>query len=347
MSPIPDRNFIDLEILDRIHATEKAEDLKSMFKAAYLEHETLADATRYLANELFGEYGLVVLDGDDTLLKRDLLPYARKDICDNLGHRAVADTISRLRELDTGYDIQVNPREINYFYIKEGMRERIEAKNGDFFVLNSTLKFSKSELEEELRNHPERFSPNVIARPLYQEVVLPNLCYIGGGAEVAYWLQLKDMFEAMEVPFPAVMLRNSVLLVTEKQGRKLKKLGVEVKDLFLKQHTLINKKVREISNIDIDFTPQREHLKAQFEAMYELAQKTDKSFLGAVKAQEVKQLKGLDHLEKRLLKAQKRKLQDQVVRLATRPLLAGSEPHHPQGGLGAVASYFGEFDQAR
>ncbi|MGB5379055.1 MAG: bacillithiol biosynthesis BshC, partial [Muriicola sp.] len=73
--------------------------------------------------------------------------------------------------------------------------------------------------------------------------------------------------------------------------------------------------IREISNIDIDLSPQRTHLKEQFKGLYELAEQTDESFLGAVKAQEVKQLKGLDVLEKRLLKAQKRKLKDHVRRM--------------------------------
>jgi uncharacterized protein YllA (UPF0747 family) len=92
-------------------------------------------------------------------------------------------------------------------------------------------------------------------------------------------------------------------------------MRISASDLFLKQSSLINKKIREISNIDIDFTPQKKLLEDQFKGMYELAEKTDKSFLGAVKAQEVKQNKGLDKLEKRLLKAQKRKLKDHVVRM--------------------------------
>ena len=85
-------------------------------------------------------------------------------------------------------------------------------------------------------------------------------------------------------------------------------------DLFLKQSSFINKRIRKISNIDIDFSEQKAALEKQFEALYVLAQKTDKSFLGAVKAQEVKQKKGLERLEKRLLKAQRRKLKDEVAR---------------------------------
>jgi uncharacterized protein YllA (UPF0747 family) len=105
------------------------------------------------------------------------------------------------------------------------------------------------------------------------------------------------------------------LVITQKQGKKLTKLNLDIEDLFLKQNSFINKKIRNISNIDIDFSPQRRNLQEQFQELYALAEQTDKSFLGAVKAQEVKQLKGLDNLEKRLLKAQKRKLKDHVVRM--------------------------------
>ncbi|MEM9143050.1 MAG: bacillithiol biosynthesis cysteine-adding enzyme BshC [Bacteroidota bacterium] len=293
-----------------------ANTLKALFSKAYLEHQTLTEATRYLANALFGAYGLVVLDGDHEALKQQLIPFAEKDIFDGLGFSKVAETISSLEALEKGYKVQVNPREINYFYVHRGIRERIIGKEQRFYINNTDLEFSEEELRAELHHFPRRFSPNVIARPLYQEVVLPNLCYIGGGAEVAYWFQLKGMFQAMGIPFPIVLLRNSALVVTEKQHRKLQNLHLSPKDLFMEQNSLINKKIREISNIDIDFSPQKKQLEEQFLALYDLAEKTDKSFLGAVKAQESKQKKGLDKLEKRLLKAQKRKLADQVTRVA-------------------------------
>ena len=122
-------------------------------------------------------------------------------------------------------------------------------------------------------------------------MILPNICYIGGGGELAYWLELKSYFQASEVIFPILLLRNSALFLSEKQRRKAGKLNLEIPELFLAQNTLINKKIRQISNIDIDFTPQREHLIRQFEALRDLARETDPSFLGAVKAQEAKQLK--------------------------------------------------------
>lgn len=288
-----------------------ADEIRRLFQKAYLEHNTLADATRYLANALFGEQGLVVLDADVPELKRLFIPYLKNDLFQNTAFQKVSHTNKQLED----YKIQVNPREINLFYLKDNFRERIELVNGKYTVLNTDMVFSKEELEKELDDYPERFSPNVIMRPLYQEVILPNLCYIGGGGELAYWLQLKSFFDSQHVTFPMLLLRNSVLLITQKQDEKLKKLQLTYQDIFLKRNCFINKKVREISTIDIDFTPQREHLVQQFESLYRLAEQTDKSFLGAVKAQEAKQLKGLDHLEKRLLKAQKRKLADEVSRM--------------------------------
>jgi len=294
--------------------SDNAKYLENLFEKAYLKHSNLADATRFLVNELFKDYGLVILDANRKELKKLFSPYVKEELLKETSYNAVIKTNELLFEHG---NIQVNPRDINLFYLKENLRERItkEIKMKSYVVNNTDIKFTEKEIFAELEHHPERFSPNVIMRPLYQEVILPNLCYIGGGGELAYWFQLKEYFNATKVTFPILLLRNSVLIQTQKQAKKLKKLNISIEDLFLKRHAFINKKVREISNIDIDFSTQKKHLQQQFEELYELAKQTDKSFLGAVKAQEKKQLKGLENLEKRLLKAQKRKLADQVSRM--------------------------------
>lgn len=289
-----------------------AEQLKAWFKNAYLNHDNLADATRYLANELFGEYGLVVIDADDKELKSLFIPQMKNELLEQTAFKTVSETNNTLEKL--GLKIQVNPREINLFYIHNGLRERIVFEDSIFKVLETEITWNKEELLNHLQEYPERFSPNVIMRPLYQEVILPNLCYIGGGGEMIYWLQLKSNFEAQDVTFPMLLLRNSALVKTKKQAEKLEKLNISDADLFLNRNSFINKKVRQISNIDIDFSDQIKFLNQQFKDLYQLAEQTDKSFLGAVKAQEVKQIKGLKQLEKRLLKAQKRKLKDHIER---------------------------------
>ncbi|MDT0554612.1 bacillithiol biosynthesis cysteine-adding enzyme BshC [Patiriisocius hiemis] len=293
--------------------SEHAKHLIALFEEAYTKHTNLADATRYIANSLFASYGLVIIDGNDTQLKKQFIPFAEKELTQQLSFAKVTETTKKLTNL--GYPEQVHPREINLFYLKEGLRERIIERDGRFYINETEISFSTTEILNQLKRHPERFSPNALLRPLYQEVILPNLCYVGGGGELAYWFQLQEYFKTVAIPFPMLLLRNSVLLVPEKLFEKLEKLDVAIKDLFLKQHQLKTKHTKKLSEIDIDFSTQKSHLQQQFKDLYTLAKKTDASFIGAVAAQEKKQLNGLDHLEKRLLKAQKRKLADQLERL--------------------------------
>ena len=295
---------------EQIGTVKNAEELKTLFKNAYLEHQNVADATRFLANELFRKYGLVIIDGDDKELKRQFAPYIKEELLHQKSFEKVTETISK-----TAYKAQVNPREINLFYLNQHIRERIILKNEKYLINNTKIEFTASEILSEIEKNPENFSPNVILRPLYQEVILPNLCYIGGGGELAYWLQLKEMFASYKITFPMLLLRNSVLLTNQKQDEVLKKLNLSWNDLFMKQDALVNQYTKKISEFPIDFSVQKQHLQNQFLSLYEIATQTDKSFVGAVKAQEKKQINGLEKLEKRLLKAQKRKLENHLLRI--------------------------------
>lgn len=294
-----------------IGGSNNATTLKKLFEDSYIKHDNLADATRYLANALFGESGLVIIDADHQELKRNFIPYIKDELLHQTSFKEVTETIDKLKN----YNIQVNPREINLFYIEDNLRERIILENGIYKVNHTQIQFTETEILALVEKNPEKFSPNVIMRPLYQEVILPNLCYIGGGGEIAYWLELKSFFAAAKISFPILLLRNSALLVTQKQNKKIDKLDLSWSELFSKQATLVNKITNKLSDYPIDFTEQKNVLKKQFETLLELANHTDKSFLGAVKAQEAKQTKGLQNLEKRLLIAQKRKFNDELERI--------------------------------
>lgn len=296
-------DFLEVYALE-LGSSTNAETIKKLFEDSYIKHDNLADATRFLANALFGVYGLVILDADNADLKRNFIPFAKEELLHQSSHKLVVETTEKLKD----YTIQVNPREINLFYIEDDIRERILLENDTYKVNHTKIEFSESEILTLLEKHPEKFSPNVIMRPLYQEVILPNLCYIGGGGEIAYWLELKSFFAAAKVTFPILLLRNSALLATEKQAKKADKLELNWGNLFSKQAHLVTTKTKELSDFPIDLAHLKEQLLNQFSILYEVANKTDESFLGAVKAQETKQTKGLENLEKRLLKAQKRKL---------------------------------------
>lgn len=296
-----------------IGTSNNANFLKKLFENAYLKHSNLAEATRYLANELFQNEGLVIIDGDSIEFKKLFIPFVKKELLEQTSFKKVTETNELLKD----YFVQLNPREINLFYIEDNLRERIIFEKGFYKVNNTLTQFSESEILTELENHPEKFSPNVITRPLYQEVILPNLCYIGGGGEIAYWLELKSSFEENNITFPMLLLRNLVLLATRKQAEKADKLELSWSDLFSNQRVLLDSKTKEFSEFAIDFSDQKEHLKKQFDNLYTIANQTDKSFIGAVKAQEIKQIKGLDNLEKRLLKAEKRVHSEKLERIVS------------------------------
>jgi len=300
------------EFSNYLGGKKTSDQLKKLFIESYEKHESLTEAMRFLVNELFGLYGLVIIDGDDVSLKEQFIPFVEKELKEKYAIGAIENTNSFLLE---NYKVQVNPREINLFYIENDLRERIVFENNTYKINNTTIEFTVEEILQELKLSPEKFSPNVIMRPLYQEVVLPNLCYIGGGGELAYWLQLKELFTASKISFPILLLRNSVLLASEKQGRKIKNLNLEYQNLFLKQSDLLTKVVRECCQIDLDLLKQKELLKKIFEDLKPIAETTDPSFKGALAAQEKKQLKGLHNLEKRLLKAEKRKHSDVTNRV--------------------------------
>lgn len=317
-------------------ATSNASYLVDLFKSAYLDHNSLTEATRYITNELFGSYGIVIVDGDDKALKQQFVPYVEQELFEQKGFDEITRTTTKL--VAAGYAEQVHPREMNLFYIKDGLRERIIAKDNHFLINNTSLVFTEAEIKNELLTSPERFSPNALLRPLYQEVLLPNLCYVGGGGELAYWLQLKDYFASVAIPFPILLMRNSAMLIPQKVLDKLSKLDVSLEDVFKKELELTTWFTHKISEIKIDFSKQRSYLQDQFKDLYKLAERTDGSFVGAVGAQEKKQLKGLEHLEKRLLKAQKKRHEDQLERL-----LALRAEIFPNGNLQERVNNFSEY----
>lgn len=205
-------------------------EILSLVKNCYKEGELIQTATLKLINSLFGEFGLIVVIADRAALKKQAVKIFEDDLLHETPAVIVEQTASRLQAI--GYRLQANPREVNLFYLKDGMRERIIRKNSEFIIHNSELRFTERELLKELNDHPERFSPNVILRGIYQEIILPNLVYIGGGGEIAYWLQLKGLFENYKVPFPVLLLRDSFLIVEKKWQEKIAKLGFTAEDFF-------------------------------------------------------------------------------------------------------------------
>ena len=289
--------------------------LVKLFEESYIKSKDLSEATRKLVHELFQKYKLVILDSNERELKKIFSPIIKNELINNLIFNNSLKTIDDLK--NKKYKAQVNPRKINLFYLSKDLRNRIINHKDGFSTDDQKFIWTKDEIINELKIHPENFSPNVLLRPLYQESILPNICYIGGGSEISYWLELKKCFDESDLCFPILLNRNSVLLVKKKQFDKLSKVNTSVNELFLNQNNLIASKTKLLASAKFNFDDQKLFLMKQFNNLREVTKLTDISFLGAVNAQEKKQLKGLINLEKRLLKANKKKYHSDLSRITS------------------------------
>lgn len=282
------------------------------FKEAYSSSKTLAEAVRKYVNHLFGSYGLVVVDGNDASLKSLFKEVILADLFEHSPYQKAQEATQALEQL--GYKSQIFPREINLFYLDKGIRERIERAAHGFQVVNSGLNFSVEEMKNLVENHPERFSPNVVLRPLFQEMILPNLAYLGGPAEVVYWLQLKGVFDQFETPFPVLMPRNFALLLDRPVLKKIGQLGWSPNDLFRDFKEWKKEFVQGVSKFDFDLEEERKVIQDLFDRKASEASSLDTSLVSAFEAGKVRSLKVLDQMGAKLRKAEERRLQVELNR---------------------------------
>ncbi|MCJ7934353.1 MAG: bacillithiol biosynthesis cysteine-adding enzyme BshC [Chryseobacterium sp.] len=308
---ITDTFFIsefEKEFKDSIFGTE----LILMMKEAYKPGNTLTQAIQILVNRLFSEFGLLILDGDSKELKNQIKEVFKEELLHFSLQKTSENKVDFLTEKYG--KVQVNPREINLFYLTE-TRDRIDYNGQQYIIVDTDIRFTEEEILAELENYPERFSPNALMRPVYQEKVLPNLAYIGGNAEIMYWLELKDYFSMLDIPFPILVPRNSMLFLKEKTLGKIEKLDLKIEDFFQNFTVITNHKILENNAILKLLDEKEELLIRQFSELKTEAETTEKSFGNMVKAEEVRQLKSFKRMKKRLLHAEKIKQSELLERL--------------------------------
>lgn len=282
-----------------------SDESMQLFADAYLEHPTHAAATRYLVNELFGDKGIVIIDPMHKSLKAQFSDVFRKDIFENVLYRSVQNNIHSLSE--NHYHIQAKPREINTFLIHENKRYLIIRDNGKFKLKNSNIVFSDETIKNLLHTHPENFSPNVLLRTLFQQRILPNIAYIGGSAEVAYWLPLKPVFDKENTLYPLIVQRPVIFLSAENIERKMNKYHLTYEDIFESDiHQLIHRTL-EKQNIAIQLNESKIKIQNVFSELLVKTQNIDATLIPFVNAELTKTLKGLETLEHKLNKSIKQK----------------------------------------
>jgi bacillithiol biosynthesis cysteine-adding enzyme BshC len=299
-------------------------ELIDLLRKAYLEHSNIQDATLYLVHQLFGRFGLVTLVPDNPALKRLYVPVIKDELFNQASFGIVNNTLEKLSQ---HYKVQANPREINLFYLQDGSRERIVREGEQWNVLHTSLSFNATELMTELEAHPERFSPNVILRGMFQETILPNIAFIGGGGEIAYWLELKQLFAHYKVPYPILLLRNSLLLTDEMSCTRLRKLGVPVVTLFQPAEDIVNDYVKQHTNAALVLKDEYAAIDQLFDALEEKARSIDVTLVATTASERKKALKSIGKLEHKFLRAEKKKFTwqtDQIRQIRSKLFPAGS-----------------------
>lgn len=289
--------------------------LKELLDESYRKHKTIADATAHLVHTLFGRFGLVVLNPDDAELKKRFLPVMEDDL---LRHTALPIVQAQSESLSLEYKAQAFPRAINLFYLNDGIRERIEERNGEYIVRNTGLRFTTEEIKAELQQYPERFSPNVILRGLFQETILPDICFIGGGAELAYWLQLKPLFEQYRVFFPVIYLRQSVQIIRPEALKLMEKSGLMQQDVFRTKESLVRQAITDKQGVTWTTDRERDQIAAILKDLQVKAKHIDPTLEAAAAALVARMRRQLGSLEQKMYRAEKRKeqvLNDRLDRL--------------------------------
>jgi len=302
-----------MELRNIVGESENGNSLIELFELAYNSSNSLSEATRIWVSELFGDTDLLILDGDDVELKKSFASIMKDELVVRQSNSIIENTSIKLKGL--GYHQQVTSREINLFYIEDNVRERIVYVEGRYEVLNTEFSFSESEILSLLDKSPEKFSPNAVFRPVYQESILPNLAYIGGPGELAYWFQLKENFDRLNVSFPLLCLRDSYMVIQKKLHDQFTQLGFELSDVFLDEEELIKEYIKKHAGDEMHFEKEEELLENLKQQLLTKVEGVDGSLMGMVSAE----MKGIEKLftklEKRLIKAQKAKEEVNIGKL--------------------------------
>lgn len=306
-----DASFIKIlkEIGGQVGVQKFGEEIITKMETAYTIGKTIEQATFEFVNYLFAQFGLLILLPDAATLKKSFEPIIKKEIQEQFSSKELQTTIANF---PPKYKIQASGRELNLFYLDADSRQRLLVTENGFAVDNTDMVFTKELMLEEIEKNPLNFSTNVILRPLYQEFILPNIVFIGGGGELAYWLELKAVFAAASIPYPVLMLRNSFALLDKKTAASIKKLNFSFVDFFKGEHELVNTIVQRDTENKISVSEEKFELLKIYSTLRKDAAAIDKSLERHVWALQAKSINQIDQLEKKMIRAAKKGFKVQI-----------------------------------
>jgi bacillithiol biosynthesis cysteine-adding enzyme BshC len=288
-------------------------DLVAELRTHYRPGSNLGAAMAGWLDRLFGHHGLVVFDGAD--------PDAKPLVADlfvaelDAPERTAGEVRTRgdaLRAL--GHNPQVIPAEhaTALFYLDETGRHPIRYVDGAFEVGRRTV--SQDELRGEAASHPERFSPNVMLRPIVQDRLLPTICYVTGPGELAYQAQFGGVYAAFGVERPLFASRASVTVLDPPTVRFLDRYDLPFEDLEVGDDSVLNGLVSRVLAPDVGpaVAAMEQALADRMAALKDAAVAVDQTLAGAADTTLTRMRHALDDLHRKIVRAAKRR--DEALR---------------------------------
>ncbi|MBI3787651.1 MAG: bacillithiol biosynthesis cysteine-adding enzyme BshC [Ignavibacteriales bacterium] len=286
--------------------TEFKPKVLELFKTAYQKGMTFNRAFVHLMNVLLEDSGLVFLDPHDIEVKKLLAPLFKRELAET--PKFCQLVIDQSAELEKRYHAQIKPKSLNLFLFHHGGRFLLEPKPDGYGLKGTRQHLTKEQVQEFINNSPELFSPNVVLRPLCQDWLLPTVAYVAGPSEIAYFGQLKSLYQEVQIPFPIIYPRSSITIIEEKVEKVLNRYSLPLTEFFNDAEMIKEKVAAQISDVNVEelFGGTLASLRETLDAMQPAFQNIDPTLLGALDNANKKIISSIESLKEKTIAAQKR-----------------------------------------
>jgi bacillithiol biosynthesis cysteine-adding enzyme BshC len=299
------------EFFEKLNSSIKETEFKSVIfdrlKNFYKEGKSFKEAFSDLVFNYFDEYGLLIFDPQDSEVKKLLKPVFKREITDFRIHtEQLVQVSATLEEL---YHAQVKVKPVNLFLRVDEGRYSIEPVENEYRLRRKRKSFTQEQLLELLENEPDKFSPNVLLRPICQDYLFPTAFYVAGPSEISYFAQIKPLYELYNIAQPMIYPRSSATILENSIANSLEKYSLGMNDLFIDVENIKKKIVNSVeeSSVDEMFGGIASQIESTFDQLKEKLIDLDKTIADSSNRYRDKILGTVNELKSKAEKAQQKK----------------------------------------
>ena len=296
-------------LLDLTRNSEFKPNIQSHLNNAYQSDLSFAEAFAKWMTHLFKSYGLVFVDASHPDLKKlGKRVFAHEIAGHSPSTKRALETSNKLKQAGYHNQIQLHEGILNLFFA-EKERQTIHSKSDDFFIKEIGQTYKKSELLGFLDEKPEIFSPNVLLRPIYQDALFPTVAYVGGPGEIAYFAQMKGVYESFGLSMPVIYPRKTVTLIEKNVDKVLENYDINIRDIWEDADKIINETVKKQIPVSVEeiFRDASVRIGQEFQSIKQAIMAFDPALGKSTELAERKLNQQLKFLEEKILRAAKKR----------------------------------------